>query len=90
MDFVISTRRRIAGAKNAIEIAKKTSAKMSILKKSAKRRKSAARKRRNAVNPNVKIVAVMIITLAAGVKSSMSRTVSILRTKEGLSPSLIR
>ena len=90
MDFVISTRRRIAGAKNAIEIAKKTSAKMSILKKSAKRRKSAARKRRNAVNPNVKIVAVMIITLAAGAKSSMSRTVSILRTKEGLSPSLIR
>lgn len=89
MDSEINTVRRIVDAKNAIKIANKTNV-AKILKKSAKKRKS-ARGRRNAANLYVKIIAVMIITaLVVGAKSSTSRIYLILRTKEALSPSLIR
>jgi len=89
MDSEINTVRRIVDAKNAIKIANKISV-AKILKKSAKKRKS-ARGRRNAANLNVKIIAVMIITaLVVGGMSSTSRIYLILRTKEALSPSLIR
>jgi hypothetical protein len=76
-------------AKNATKIANRTNAKISIL--SAKKRRSAARKRTNAENLNAKIIVAMIITaLAAEVKNSMSRTFLILRIKAALYPSLIR
>jgi hypothetical protein len=89
MDSEINTVRRIVDAKNAIKIANKISV-AKILKKSAKKRKS-ARGRRNAANLYVKIIAVMIITaLVVGAMSSTSRIYLILRTKEALSPSLIR
>lgn len=65
-------------------IARKTNARMSILKKSAKRRKSPARRKRNVASHNAsKITVVMMITAhAAGVKSSMSRTYLISKIKE--------
>jgi len=85
MDSETSALLRIADAKNAIKIANKTTvAKISILKKSAKRRKSVAKRRMNVANLNAKSIAVMIIkALAAGAKSLMSKTFLILRTKEG-------
>jgi hypothetical protein len=89
MDSEINTLRRIVDAKSVTKIANRTNAKISIL--SAKKRKSAARKRTNAASLNAKIIAVMIITaLAVEVKNSMSRTFLILRTKAALYPSLIR
>jgi hypothetical protein len=89
MDSEISILRKIVDAKNVTKIAKRTNAKISIL--TAKKRRSAARKRTNVANLNAKIIAAMIITaLAAEVKNSMSRTFLILRIKAALYPSLIR
>jgi hypothetical protein len=89
MDSEINTLRRIVDAKNVTKIANRTNAKISIL--SAKKRKSATRKRTNAASLNAKIIAAMIITaLAVEAKNSMSRTFLILRTKAALYPSLIR
>jgi hypothetical protein len=89
MDSEISTLRRNVDVKNATKIANRTNAKISIL--SAKKRRSAARKRTNAANLNAKIIVAMIITaLAAEVKNSMSRTFLILRIKAALYLSLIR